>query len=68
MENYRRLRKLGSGNFAKVHLAVHIPTKTQVSSLTTCRSYLAKIAVHKVGIQIIMTKLLAVHKHFSDVI
>ena len=31
MENYRRLQKLGSGNFAKVHLAVHVPTKTQVS-------------------------------------
>lgn len=34
MENYQRLQKLGSGNFAKVHLAVHIPTKTQVRTLS----------------------------------
>ena len=30
MENYQVLRKIGSGNFAKVYLAVHTPTRKQV--------------------------------------
>lgn len=32
MENYQVLRKIGSGNFAKVYLAVHTPTGRRVSA------------------------------------
>lgn len=32
MENYQVLRKIGSGNFAKVYLAVHTPTGRRVGA------------------------------------
>ena len=31
MEHYQLLRKLGRGNFAKVYLALHVPSGKQVS-------------------------------------
>ena len=42
MENYKILRKIGSGNFAKVFLAVHAKTGEQVSYKNTLTSRLCK--------------------------
>lgn len=35
MEHYQVLRKLGRGNFAKVYLALHVPSGKQVSAAGT---------------------------------
>ncbi len=64
MENYQRLQKLGSGNFAKVHLAVHIPTKTQVRNASEVATRTPHVL--KRGEPKCCTNNLAVRKHISD--
>ena len=46
MEHYQLLRKLGRGNFAKVYLALHVPSGKQVSAAGTLgyrRLYVSQI-------------------------
>ena len=38
MEHYQLLRKIGRGNFAKVYLALHVPSGKQVS-VAACLEY-----------------------------
>lgn len=40
MDDYKVLQKIGAGNFAKVYLAVHVPTGKKVSKCLDLVAYL----------------------------
>ncbi len=69
MENYRRIRKIGSGNFAKVYLAVHEKSGRQVAlKLVEKKANRNPMAVRRISREMENMKVLEGHRNIVRVV